>query len=331
VNTLHIAGSGAIGTLLAGAAARKAMSYALYPHCYPNADTALIKSPAYIQWIDGVKHAITHKVTAKQTLSPNDTLIFPLKVHQLEAALREWKPYLHKQTPVVLLHNGMGGYEIAQQVLAASQPLLLATTSHGAMKCTRAPNSSGTAHNTDSSAPDHSYVIYTGVGVTQIGIAPHLMARKNAGIPQWVSDAQSTLHTLLPPVEYQADIMRALWNKLAVNVVINPLTALNNVTNSHIAGEQFALERRQLCEEFTQVANACGQHFDAIEVEKNVLKVATLTAKNYSSMHQDVSNHRPTEINAINGYIVKLAQKKGIDVPLNTLLTEQITARGGRA
>ena len=44
-------------------------------------------------------------------------------------------------------------------------------------------------------------------------------------------------------------------------------------------------------------------------------------------MHQDVKNQRQTEIEAINGYIVSMAQKKGIEVPLNTLLTKQITAR----
>ncbi len=335
---IHIVGSGAIGSLLAGAAEKQAMPYALYPRNpvsqvdkssfqkpslkQPKSVTPTLYSqndnekydngtptPYFVEWIDGNAYAVTQISSTKPHLSDNDILVLPLKVHHLKAALVQWLPFLGNNTPVVLLHNGMGGYEIAKSVLPPSQPLLLATTSHGAMKRTA------------------TQIIYTGVGATQIGIAPHLLSQKNSTMPEWAKSVCHTLHALLPPVNYQTDIMQALWTKLAINVVINPLTALNNITNSHIAGEKFANERKTLCEEFAQVANACGQCFDAIEIEQQVVKVAGLTGNNYSSMHQDVKHQRQTEIEAINGYIVSMAQKKGIEVPLNTLLTKQISAR----
>ncbi|WOI36525.1 2-dehydropantoate 2-reductase [Alteromonas sp. CI.11.F.A3] len=335
----HIAGSGAIGSLLAGAAEKQTMPYALYPRSLvsqvdksgfqkpslkqhnseqPKTETPTpyfvgakteTPTPYFVEWIDGSAYPVTQICSTKPHLSDNDILVLPLKVHQLKDALIQWLPFLGSNTPVVLLHNGMGGYEIAKSILPPSQPLLLATTSHGAMKRTA------------------TQVIYTGEGATQVGIAPHLLSHEQSAMPEWAKSVCHTLHALLPPVNYQADIMQALWAKLAINVVINPLTALNNITNSHIAGEQFANERKTLCEEFAQVANACGQCFDAIEIEQQVVKVAELTGNNYSSMHQDVLHHRQTEIEAINGYIVKMAQKKGIEVPLNTLLTKQVTAR----
>ncbi|MBB67247.1 MAG: 2-dehydropantoate 2-reductase [Rickettsiales bacterium] len=319
---IHIAGSGAIGSLLAGAAEKQGLPYGLYPRNpvfqvnkasieKPEFEPAKTETPTpyFVEWTDGTEYPIRQINSNKPHLSPSDMLVLPLKVHHLKTALTQWLPLIDKRTPVVLLHNGMGGYEIAKSILPAQQPLLLATTSHGAMKRTS------------------TQVIYTGVGNTQIGIAPHLVSHKQLTMPEWAKSVCHTLHALLPPVRYQTDIMKALWAKLAINVVINPLTALNNITNSHIAGEQFANERKTLCEEFAQVANACGQSFDAIEIEQQVIKVAGLTGSNYSSMHQDVKNQRQTEIEAINGYIVSMAQKKGIEVPLNTLLTKQITAR----
>ena len=306
--------------MLAGAAEKQAMPYALYPRCLVsqvdksgfhkpslkqhNSEQTKTETPTpyFVEWIDGSEYPVTQISSTKPHLFDNDILVLPLKVHHLKDALIQWLPFLGSNTPVVLLHNGMGGYEIAKSILPPSQPLLLATTSHGAMKRTA------------------TQVIYTGEGATQVGIAPHLLSHEQSAMPEWAKSVCHTLHALLPPVNYQADIMQALWAKLATNVVINPLTALNNITNSHIAGEQFANERKTLCEEFAQVANACGQCFDAIDIEQQVVKVASLTGNNYSSMHQDVKNQRQTEIEAINGYIVNMAQKRVLKFPSTPFL-----------
>ncbi len=60
---------------------------------------------------------------------------------------------------------------------------------------------------------------------------------------------------------------------------------------------------------------------DALE---NVFAIAEATATNRSSMGQDVDAHRPTEIDAINGYIVRRAEELGIEVPVNQSLTSLI-------
>ena len=96
-----------------------------------------------------------------------------------------------------------------------------------------------------------------------------------------------------------------------------------NFISEHALHEQ---SRISICNEFTQVADAYGLDFDALSVHENVLSVAKATGENYSSMHQDVAHGRQTEIDAINGYIVDMATKKGIPVPENTLLVERIKA-----
>ncbi len=160
--------------------------------------------------------------------------------------------------------------------------------------------------------------------------SPQTLAALSQIAPQLAS-AIATLDNALPPVQYQSNILRALWTKLSVNAVINPinpLTALHNIQNKHIAKPEFEQSRIAICDEFTQVANAYGLDFDALSVHENVLSVAVAkaTGENYSSMHQDVAHGRQTEINAINGYIVDMATKKGIPVPENTLLVERVKA-----
>ena len=307
---LHIVGGGAIGSLIAASAHKNGVPY----DCYPRNIRTM---PARAQWQDGQSIALKAAMSAPIVLEKGDVLILPLKVYQLNAALIQWLPYLTQQPTVVLLHNGMGGLEVARNLLGRDYPLLLATTSHGALK--------------ESTLSGDFHVKYTGVGATQIG-APNLakpIPQKLADLIQvapLLANAIATLNSALPPVQYSGDILKALWTKLSVNAVINPLTALHNIQNKHIADAEFEQSRHAICHEFTLVAKAYGLDFTAEMVHENVLSVANATGENYSSMHQDVTHDRQTEIDAINGYIVDMATKKGIPVPENTLLVERIKA-----
>jgi 2-dehydropantoate 2-reductase len=118
----------------------------------------------------------------------------------------------------------------------------------------------------------------------------------------------------------------ALWQKLLINCAINPLTALANVKNGELAQASYRPTLQAICEEVCLTAQACGIFIDANSALEQVLNVIENTAENYSSMHQDIAHKRPTEIDAINGYVVKQAQKKGIDVPVNTQMLLAIKA-----
>jgi 2-dehydropantoate 2-reductase len=69
-----------------------------------------------------------------------------------------------------------------------------------------------------------------------------------------------------------------------------------------------------------EVARALGVKVADNTVE-HVFQIAEATRTNRSSMGQDVDNKRQTEISAINGTVVKEAQKLGINVPVNQTLT----------
>ena len=320
---LHIVGGGAIGSLVAAGAQKHGVPYRQYPRNVKHCPTSAL-------WLNGEVVTLQPACSTPSVLQADDVLLLPLKVYQLSQALHSWLPYLVNQPTVVLLHNGMGGAEIANDILGPDYPLLLATTSHGALK----------------KETENSSVIveYTGKGETQIGafdvqafgrfnetssiltsrLSSKLSSMLYSKLPSKLSNAIALISAALPPTHYCDDIQKALWSKLAVNAVINPLTALNNIQNKHVLDAQFDKQRQAICAEFTATANAYGFSFCEEQVHERVMAVAKATGENYSSMHQDIENERPSEIGAINGYLVERAKKKGIATPANTLLTQQI-------
>ncbi len=117
------------------------------------------------------------------------------------------------------------------------------------------------------------------------------------------------------------DVRPVIWDKLLVNVGINAITALTGIKNGQILDLELTRElSRTAVEEAARVALA-----QDIEIRKDaadhVFKVAAATAANRSSMGQDVDHRRPTEIRAINGFVVREAERLGIAVPINRTLT----------
>ena len=108
---------------------------------------------------------------------------------------------------------------------------------------------------------------------------------------------------------------KLIWEKLIVNVGINAITGLTGIRNGVIAQMK---EASDLCtsavEEALLVAGAKGFPMGREMVER-VITVAAATARNRSSMGQDVDNTKGTEIDAINGAIVRFGKEARIPVP----------------
>lgn len=199
---------------------------------------------------------------------------------------------------VLTLQNGMGNSKILAEVVGA-QNVLAGTTAHGATLL--GPGS----------------IRHAGVGDTYIGLwgdgIPHLGER--------VADffSQSTIQTKLVP-----DIRPVVWNKLLVNVGINAITALTSIRNGQILDlpQTRALSAAAVTEA-AAVARAQSIQI-ADDMVEQTAEIAHRTASNRSSMGQDVDARRPTEINAINGFVVSEAERLGIEVPVNRVLTTLI-------
>ena len=122
------------------------------------------------------------------------------------------------------------------------------------------------------------------------------------------------------PSRISASIMNEVWSKAVVNASINPITALVGKENGSILRDDGLRElSRAVCLEAARTADACGILLASDPFER-VMEIVRATAGNRSSMLQDVERGRRTEIDQINGALVRAGEAKGIDMPINRTL-----------
>ena len=129
------------------------------------------------------------------------------------------------------------------------------------------------------------------------------------------------------PASVTGDVEALLWSKLVVNVGINALTALLRVPNGTLAAvpECDALMARCVAEA-EAVARALGVRLPGEVQLERVREVCARTAANRSSMLQDILAGRATEVDVINGAVVRLGEESGVPTPVNSLLTQMVKA-----
>ena len=121
-------------------------------------------------------------------------------------------------------------------------------------------------------------------------------------------------------MEFAQDFMEKQYSKLFVNSVINPITALSRKENGIVLSPILKNTVEGAIREAVNVAATQGIDNDEKNVLEVIYSVAEMTSGNTSSMLQDVLKGRMTEIDSINGYIIRLAKKHNIEVPVNEAL-----------
>ncbi|YCO04340.1 2-dehydropantoate 2-reductase [Vibrio sp. VNB-15] len=226
-----------------------------------------------------------------------DLIVITVKAWQVETAIEPLLPYISTDTIIMLMHNGMGTAPLIEAKLA-DNPLIVATTTHGAYK------------------PSKEQVLHTGQGNTQLG-------GFNAKGAQCGFLADVMNHAL-PEVNWNPNINAALWTKLAINCAINPLTAIHQCKNGELAAAEFATKLANLTRELVEVMNKEEIEVDFDSLHTTIMQVVNATAANYSSMRQDVFHQRRTEIDFITGYLLKAAEKYQMSTPENAKLYQRI-------
>ena len=127
--------------------------------------------------------------------------------------------------------------------------------------------------------------------------------------------------------ETVADLGPYAWRKLAVNCALNAVTALLDVDNGAVLEDP---SRRTLAEraarEVAAVAAASGVALPG-DAGEEALAVARRTAGNRSSMRQDLARRAPTEIEFLNGAVVREGRRLGVPTPVNAWLTNEVRER----
>jgi 2-dehydropantoate 2-reductase len=121
------------------------------------------------------------------------------------------------------------------------------------------------------------------------------------------------------------NVIGLVWDKLLVNVGINALTGITRLHNGELLQHP---ELEELLEaavsEALAVAKAKGIQLNYDDPVSHTKDVCVATAANKSSMLQDILNHKQTEIDMINGAIVREGARAGVAAPVNLALTNLI-------
>ncbi|WP_018693421.1 ketopantoate reductase family protein [Algicola sagamiensis] len=228
------------------------------------------------------------------------SLLLCAKAFHVQAIFEQLKPSLSDYADIILCHNGLGTIEPIVTQLKPNQRLWFLSTTHGALRLSQQETQ------------------HTGVGSSVLGLCHGNQQRSSHDIQDLVQAGC---------IELVDDIEQRLWLKLAVNSVINPLTAIHHCRNGALSAQKWQMQIEHLCEEFCAVANSAGINLTIEAVLMVVSRTIEQTAENYSSMHQDVYFKRQTEIEFITGYLLEIAKLKDILIPTHTQVYQEFLAQ----
>ncbi len=223
-----------------------------------------------------------------------------VKATKTREAAEAIKTCIGPETMVLTLQNGIGNMEGLAEILGKDK-ICGGVTSEGATVL----------------GPGH--IRHAGKGQTFIGsehVPKHML-----------NNIVSALNVAGFSTEFAEDVDSLLWGKLIINVGINALTAITRLKNGmlpNIKGTRAIME--MAVDEAVEVARAKNISLPYPDALGRVIEVCEATATNIASMLQDVLNNRITEVDFINGAIVKEARLLGIETPVNMTLTNLVRA-----
>jgi len=270
----------------------------------------------------------------KMSDEPIYNLILTVKAQQSISALNSIKHRLTPESTILFLQNGMGIVEHVNEKIftdVESRPnYLVGINSHGV-------HATGTCS-----------VVHAGHGTMSVGLLPMrpLSQPDESTTPQkikWNPSSRFLLRAItrtplfaavaLPPTE----LLQAQLEKLVVNCIINPLTVMLDCRNGDVLAN-FSMTRvmRLLLAEILLVIQSLPElqgtpnlkiRFSPERMEKFIVHIAQQTSQNVSSMLQDARRGTSTEIDYINGYVVRRGEELGIKPVMNFMLMHMVEGK----
>lgn len=293
-----IIGPGAIGCLLAGFLSKSKEEIWLLHRDKTKADK-LNEQGIIIEGVSGKWQAKVKATVDPKEIPPADLIIICVKSYQTKEAIIQAKSIIAENSRVLTLQNGLGNIELISEVVGIDKVI-------------------GGVTNQGATLLDVGCVKHAGRGETIIG-------RIDGKIPVEMRAIREIFNKVGLEARISRDIKGLLWSKLMINVGINALTAITCLNNGRLI--EFEGTRKILREavgEATRVAKRKRINLIYDDPLAKVEAVCEATATNISSMLQDVLKKRRTEIDFINGVIVRLGQELGIPVPVNSLLVDLV-------
>jgi len=296
----HIAvvGAGAVGSFYGAMLARAGHR------------VTLIGRPAHAQAIkrDGLKLDLaksprieTVQIEASSefsSLQTADLVLFCVKSTDSASVALQIDPYLAPHALIMSLQNGVENAAlIAQQI------------PHAVIPC----------------------VVYVASEITAPGCVKH-HGRGDLVIgtmqPSRLIDPQKTLQEIVElfgsaqvPVQISQNVMAELWSKLMINCAFNAISGLAQIQYGKLAAlASVRSTQTALVKEVIAVAHADGIHLSEAIALQAVEQISVTMGSQKSSTAQDMARSKPSEIDHLNGFIVRRGQALGVATPVNQAL-----------
>ncbi len=243
-----------------------------------------------------------HASTTSADVGPVDLVLILTKSTDTRSAAEASRPLVQPQTCVLTLQNGLGNLETISDVFGAEQ-CLMGMTYVGARLV----------------APGHAQL--TAAGQTFVGEPDGSASDRVDGLARTFSDAGM-------PTQATQQLWEMVWGKLVINAALNATCALTGATG------RAALESEAACrwlglvaQETAAVAGALGIRLPYADAAERVWQHCRDVGPSKPSMLQDMERARPTEIDAINGAVVREGLRAGVPTPYNQALLLLVKAR----
>lgn len=299
---ITIVGPGAMGCLFGAFLAKSGNEIYLFDKREERAKY-ISKNGIKVEGISG-----EFKVGIKATTDPKEIkncelIIICVKSYDTKVATEKIKSLVGKNTLVLTLQNGVGNVETISEIVG-EEKAIGGVTSQGATLL------------------GDGYIRHAGKGETAIGAVG---TKYKAQSTKYLGGIAEVFKKAGFESRIVDNIQDLIWSKLIINVGINALTAITRLNNGRLIefkGTDDILE--EAVKEAIKVAEAKGVKLIFEDPIKKVKDVCKATAGNIASMLQDALKKRKTEIDYINGAIVKEAEQLKIDVPVNRVLTNLV-------
>jgi 2-dehydropantoate 2-reductase len=228
-----------------------------------------------------------------------DLILICVKSFHTKTATEQIKPLLGQETKILTLQNGIGNVEIISELIGEER-VIAGVTNEGA------------------TLMDTGKIRHAGRGETIIGTI-------DGKTPVIMRSIREIFNKVGFECKMSRDIKSLLWSKLIINVGINALSAITRLPNGKLI--EYEGTKRILRDAVTEAARIAKRKRIKLIFDDPLAKVEAVcegTQGNLSSMLQDILRKKRTEVDFINGVIVRLGQELGIDVPTNRFLLDLV-------
>ena len=287
---ITIIGAGAIGTMLATRLSNNINNIKLV--IKPDHTNLKERKSIILREISGEEKNI--KIDFEEKIVETDLIILAVKSYDLPPIINN---LTEMKTPLMCCQNGLHSLNYIKENIDIKRLSYLVT-------------------GTGSSKVEPGISHHKGNGFTYIGE----LTNKKTDKMKSICDSLIGNNMECKIVE---NISNYIWLKTIINSSINPVATIFRVKNGGLREPKLNEYAKKICEESTKVALKTGIELP-LDSWKEVNSIIEKTAENKCSMLQDIENNRMTEIEAINGEIIRIADRKGIPVPYNKKIINEI-------